>query len=102
MYGSIYISDLSMVLTMKLMLGLGSTSQIISGAVDVSTELASFARESTCAFWDLGMWTNVNFLNFLTNLLTCCRYIFMLSSLASNSPFTYPTISWESEKVIIL
>ena len=50
MYGSIHVSDLSMVLTMKLMLGLGSTSQIISRAADVSAELASFAIESAYAF----------------------------------------------------
>ena len=43
-------SDLSMVLTMRLILGLGSTSQIISRAADVLAELASFARESAYAF----------------------------------------------------
>ena len=99
MYGSIHISDLSMVLTMRLILGFGRTSQIISRVADVSVELASFARESACAFWDLGIWTNVNLSNFLTNSFTCCKYIFMPSSLASNSPFTCSNISWKSEKV---
>ena len=83
----------------EVMLGLGSTYQIISRAADVSAELASFATESTCAFWDLGMWTNVNLSNFLINSRTCCKYMFTLSSLVSNFSFTCPTINWESEKV---
>lgn len=59
-------------------------------ALGVSAELANLARESAWALSDLSIWMSENLSNLATNSFTFCKYMFMLSSLASNSPFTCP------------
>ena len=69
----------------------------ISTKPSISTpDDANLARRSTASFSSLGIWSNSTFLNYVSRFLTTVKYFFILSSLASYSPLTCPTINWES------
>ena len=61
-------------------------------------EVANIIRESACALPFLGMCSKSKESNSDYRHLTWLRYPCILSSFASNSPFTWPTMSLESEK----
>ena len=62
-------------------------------------EVASMARESACVFLLLGMCCRLNESNFDCKCLTWLRYPCIILSLASSSPPTWPTTSFESENI---
>ena len=61
-------------------------------------EVASIAKESACALPFLGICSKSKESNFDCKHLTWLRYPCILSSFASNSPFTWLKMSLESEK----
>ena len=62
-------------------------------------EVASVARESACVFPLLGTCSRVKDSNPDCKCLAWLKYPYILSSLASSSPFTWPTTSFESENI---
>jgi hypothetical protein len=61
-----------------------------------SSEEANFAKVSASVFCSRGTWTRVTSSNQPMVSLTSLRYFAILSSFASYSPLTCPTISYES------
>ena len=57
------------------------------------------ARKSACVFSLLGMCNRLNDSNLDCKCLTWLKYPCILSSLASNSPLTWPTTNLESENI---
>ena len=74
-----------------------SSTRIIRGK-SYAEEVASIAKESACALPFMGICSKLKESNFNCRHLTWLRYPYILSSFASNSPFTWPTTSLESEK----
>ena len=62
-------------------------------------EVASVARELACVFLLLRTCSRLNDSNLDYKCLTWLKYPCILSSLASNSPFTWPTTNLESENI---
>ena len=62
-------------------------------------EVASMVRESTCVFPLLGMCNRLKDSNSDCKWLTWLKYPCILLSLASNSPFTWPTTNLEFENI---
>ena len=77
--------------------GLCKSSTRITWGKFCAEEVASIARESVCALPFLGIWNKSKESNSDCRYLTWLRYPYILSSFASNSPFTWPTTSLESE-----
>ena len=62
-------------------------------------EVANVARESICVFRLLGICDKLKDSNPECKCLTWFKYSYILRSLASNSPWTWPTTSPESENI---
>ena len=62
-------------------------------------KVASVARESTCVFPLLGICNMLKDSNPGCKCLTWLKYPYILTSLASNSPFTWPTTNLESKNI---
>ena len=80
--------------------GLPKSSIRITRGKFYAEEVVSVARESTWAFLLLGMCCRLNDLNFSCRCLIWVKYPCILSSLASNSPFTWSTTNLESENIV--
>ena len=80
--------------------GLHRSSMRITWGRFYAEEVASMARESTWVFPLLGMRCRLNDSNFICRCLIWIKYPCILSSLASNSPFTWTTTSLESENIV--
>ena len=57
------------------------------------------AKKSACVFPLLGIYSKLKELKCDYRCLTWLRYPYILSSLASNSPFTWPMTSLKSENM---
>ena len=75
-----------------------SSIRIIQGML-WAEEVASVARNLACVFSLLGMCSRLKDLNPDYKCLTWLKYPCILSSLASSSPFTWPTTSLESKNI---
>ena len=62
-------------------------------------EVARVAKESTWIFPFLRIYDNLKNSNLVCIRLAWLKYSYILVSRASNSPFTWPTISLESENI---
>ena len=62
-------------------------------------EVASVVRESACVFPLLGICNRLKDSNLNCKCLTWLKYPYILTSLTSNSPFTWPTTNLESENI---
>ena len=80
-------------------MGLHKSSIRITRGRLCSEEVASMARESACVFPLLGMCSRLKDSNPDYKCLTWLKYPCILSSLASSSPFTWPTTSLEFENI---
>ena len=78
--------------------GLYKSSTRITRGKSCTEEVASIAKESACALPFMGISSKLKESNFDCRHLTWLRYPCILSSFASNSPFTRPTTSLESKK----
>ena len=76
-----------------------SSTRIIRGQF-WADEVANVSRESAWVFSPLGMCCKLNDSNFFCKCLIRVKYPCILSSLASNLPFTWPTTSLESENIV--
>ena len=79
--------------------GLYKSSIRITWGKVYAEEVTSVARESACVFPLLGMCSRLNDSNLGCKCLTWLKYHCILSSLTSNSPFTWPTTSLESKNI---
>ena len=86
------------VVSLLVYVGLYKSSIRITRGKSCAEEVASIAKESVCALPFLGICNKSKESNFDRRHLTWLRYPYILSSFASNSPFTSPTTSLESEK----
>ena len=82
-------------------MGLYKSSTRITRGKSCTEEVASIAKESACALLFLGICSKSKESNFDRRHLTWLRYPYILSSFASNSPFTWQTTSLEFEKTFI-
>ena len=64
-------------------------------------EVASVARESACVFSLLGTCSRLKDSNLDSKCLTWLKYLCILLSFASSSPFTWPTNNLEFENIFI-
>ena len=78
--------------------GLYKSSTRITWGKSYAEEVASIAKELACALPFLGTCSKSKESNFGYRYLTWLKYPCILSSFASNSPFTWPTTSLEFEK----
>ena len=81
--------------------GLHKSSIRITRGKLCAEEVASVARELACVFPLLGTCSRLNDSNLDCKCLTWLKYPYILSSLASSSPFTWPTTNLESENIFI-
>ena len=81
--------------------GLYKSSAIITRGKLCAEEVTSVARESTCVFLLLGIYDKLKDSNPDCKCLTWFKYSCILRSLASNSPWTWPTTSLELENIPI-
>ena len=79
--------------------GLHKSSIRITRGKLCTEEVANVTRESTYVFPLLGTCSRLNNSNFDYKCLTWLKYPCILLSLASNSPFTWPTTSLESKNI---
>ena len=85
-----------------LSVGLHKSSTRMNRGKLCAEEVASVVRESTCVFPLLGTCNKLKDLNPACKHLTWPRYPYILSSLTSNSPFTWPTTNLKSENISIV
>ena len=82
--------------------GLYKSSTRITRGKPYAKEVASVARESACTFLLLGTCNKTKYSNPDCKRLTWLKYSCILGSLVSNSPWTWPTTSFESENIPLL
>ena len=80
--------------------GLHRSSMRITWGKFYTEEIASVARESAWVFPLLGMCCRLNDSTFIFRCLIWAKYPCILSSLASNLPFTWPMTSLEFENIL--
>ena len=80
--------------------GLHRSSMKITRGKFCVEEVACVARKSAWVFPLLGKCCRLNDSNFSCRCLIWAKYPCILSFLASNSPFTWPTTSLESESIV--
>ena len=81
--------------------GLCKSSSSITRGKSCLEEVAKVARESKCVFLLLGICCKVKNSKLDYKRQACFKYPYILKSLASNSSFTWPTTSLESENTFI-
>ena len=79
--------------------GVHKSSTSITRGKSCAEEVARVAKESAWVFPFLGIYDKSKKLNFVCIRLTWLKYSCILVSHASNSPFTWPTTSLESENI---
>ena len=79
--------------------GLHKSSIRITWGKLCAEDFASVVRELACVFLFLGICNKLKYSNPDYKCLTWFKYSCILRSLASNSPWTWPTTSLESEKI---
>ena len=82
-------------------IGLHKSSIRITRGKLCAEEVASVARKSECVFLLLGICDKLKDSNIDCKCLTWLNYSCILRSLTSNSPWTWPTSSLESEHISI-
>ena len=83
------------------LVGLHRSSTSMTRGKSCVEKVARVARESACVFPLLGICNKLKDSNSNCKCLTWFKYSCILTSLASNSPFTWPTINLESENISI-
>ena len=80
-------------------MGLHKSSTRMTQGKPYAEEVARVARESAYVFPLLGIWNKLKDSNLDYKCLSWFKYSCILTSLASNSPFTYPMTNLESENI---